>query len=100
MNKSTSQSIQKQSVSLQKFAQSLTQAEKVAATQIIKYYDVLAALKQTRLESGFTQQQLAEKASLPRTTITKIESGKHNPTIETLMTIASAMNKQIQIQVV
>jgi len=43
---------------------------------------------------------LAKKAAIPRTTITKVESGKYNPTVSTLMSIASAMNKTLQIRVV
>lgn len=92
--------IQQNSISLSHFAKSLTPEERVASKQMIKYYDMLAALKKARLKIGYTQQELADKTALPRTTITKVESGKHNPTIETLIRIASAMNKQIRIQLI
>jgi len=100
MKKNLMQVIKKNSISLDEFAKSLTPKELIIAEQKIKYYDILLELKKTRLKIGYTQQELADRASLPRTTITKIESGKHNPTLDTLMTIASAMDKQIQVQVV
>jgi DNA-binding XRE family transcriptional regulator len=64
----------------------------------IRYYDVLVELKKLRNQLGLTQEQLAYKAGLPRTTITKVESGSYNPTINTLMSIASAMNKRLQVK--
>ena len=40
---------------------------------------------------------LAKKANLPRTTITKIESGTYNPIVSTLAAMASAINKKLEI---
>lgn len=43
------------------------------------------------------KKEILKKADLPRTTITKIESGSYNPTIQTLMRISSAMDKKLKI---
>ena len=66
----------------------------------IRYYDVLVELKKLRLKLGLTQEQLAQKAELPRTTVTKIESGTYNPTLNTIMVLASAMDKKIQLRLI
>lgn len=75
----------------------LTPAEEKIAVQEVKYYFLVQAIKKMRDEFGFTQQVLAQKAQLPRTTITKIESGNYNPTIETLTAIAGAFGKELKI---
>jgi len=66
----------------------------------VRLYDLRQELRGIRKQLKLTQAELAQKASLPRTTITKIESGRYNPTINTLMTIASAMDKKLEIRFV
>ncbi len=100
MNTKLTELLKKNTISLQDFARDFSsQQEKVAADEI-RYYDVLIALKKLRKKMGLSQEQLAKKAAIPRTTITKIESGLYNPTLNTLMTISSAMDKKLQIQFV
>ena len=65
-----------------------------------KYYELLLDFKKTRQNLGFTQQELAKKAQIPRTTITKIESGNRNSTIDTLMRLAQAMGKRLELTLV
>ncbi|MBA8910695.1 helix-turn-helix domain-containing protein [Aminobacter ciceronei] len=43
-----------------------------------------------RKESGLSQEQVAERADLTQQYISGIETGKRNPTIETLYAIAKA----------
>ena len=48
-------------------------------------------LKELRKKSGWSQQKLAEKASLSYNTITKIEQGAATkPTIQTMIKVADA----------
>jgi len=75
-----------------------TEKEKRRVEERIKEYDLLMALKKIRKKLNLSQEKLAQKANLPRTTITKIESGNYNPTISTLMAIASAMDKKLEIR--
>ena len=63
-----------------------------------KYYKMVISLKKARQSKGLTQQQLAKKANKSRTMITKVESGERNATLSTLMDIASAMGRQLEIR--
>ena len=48
----------------------------------MKKYD-FSVIRMLRLKRGLTGEQLAKKAGLTRATVSKIEAGKGNPTIET-----------------
>jgi transcriptional regulator with XRE-family HTH domain len=52
-------------------------------------------LKQVRLEKGFTQERLADKANVTRMTISNIEKGRHVPTVKTLIRLADALGVEI-----
>lgn len=58
------------------------------------------ALKELRKELGLTQEELSEKSGIPRTTITKIETGYMNVSIGKLQQLANAMGKDIEISLV
>ena len=85
-------------VSLEEVFQDFTPEQEKIAEAEMRYYDVLLELKKLRNKLGLTQAELAQKALLPRTTISKIESGSYNPTLNTLMSIAAALNKNLRIQ--
>ncbi len=89
--------IEKNTISSKEFSKDFTVEQKKVVESEIKFYDIVMALKITRQKLGLTQEQLAQKANIPRTTITKVESGNYNPTLQTLMSIAAAMNKKLQI---
>lgn len=63
-----------------------------------KYYQIVVKLRELRQKIGLTQQQLAERAKLPRATVVKVESGKRNATLETLLLMAQAMGKDLEIR--
>ncbi|KKP47217.1 MAG: Toxin-antitoxin system, antitoxin component, Xre family [Candidatus Woesebacteria bacterium GW2011_GWA1_33_30] len=90
--------IKRNTVSSGSVFRDFTAKQKKIVDAEIKYYDVLVGLKNQRKRMGFSQKQLAERASLPRTTITKIESGSYNPTINTLISIAYALNKKLELK--
>jgi ribosome-binding protein aMBF1 (putative translation factor) len=46
-----------------------------------------------RRAAGLSQQQLARAAGLRQETLSRIESGKHSPTVRTVKKIEAAMNK-------
>ena len=62
-----------------------------------RYYILRMELRKQRQSKGLTQQQLADKVNMPRTMITKIESGKRNVTVSTLMDIARALGKNLVV---
>lgn len=92
------QLIREKAVSSSKLSEHFTEKDKLAVEREIRYYDLLVSLRNIRKKAGLTQLKLARKANMPRTMIAKIESGKHNPTVSTLMSLASAMNKKVKIQ--
>lgn len=50
-----------------------------------------------RKERGMTQAELARRAGIPRSNITRFESGTYNPSLEMLVKIAAALNMKLQI---
>lgn len=48
-------------------------------------------VRQLRLKRGFSQEKLAEKASLDRTFVSMIERGKRRPTLDTAKRIAEGL---------
>jgi len=65
-----------------------------------KYYEVVIELKKKREKLGLTQEQLSIMSKVPRTTITKVESGSRNATLQTIMAIAEAMGQNIELRLV
>jgi transcriptional regulator with XRE-family HTH domain len=55
--------------------------------------DLGRRIKELRLERGFTQRQLAERAELDYTYLSKIENGRleHTPSVRTLRDLARAL---------
>lgn len=47
---------------------------------------------------GMTQAELARRAGIPRTNITRFESGNYNPSLEMLVRIAAALDMSLQVQ--
>lgn len=64
-----------------------------------KYLSVLMDLKEKRKEKGLSQEEVAKKANINRITLTRLESGVGNATINTLIKIASAMNMGFNVSV-
>lgn len=55
---------------------------------------------QCRKMQGLTQAELAKKAGIPRSNITRFESGNYNPSLELLVRIAAALGMTLQMQLV
>lgn len=63
-----------------------------------KYYKLVVALRKERKERGLSQARLAALSHVPRTTITKVESGSRNATLQTLMAMAQALGKNVELR--
>ena len=59
---------------------------------------VIEQYVQCRKMQGITQAALARRAGLPRSNITRFESGSYNPSLELLVRIAAALGMKIQLQ--
>ena len=62
--------------------------------------DVVAQYVRSRKEKGITQAELARRAGIPRTNITRFESGDYNPSLEMMVRIAAALGMKLQIALV
>lgn len=62
-----------------------------------KQREILTSLKTARKEFGITQQELAKKTGIPRTTIAKIEAGFRNTTLSTMLDLAKAVNLDLKL---
>jgi putative transcriptional regulator len=53
-------------------------------------------VKESRLEQGITQAELAEMVGLARVSILSIEKGHHIPTIETALRLSQALGASLE----
>ena len=60
-----------------------------------EYKEVLARLKQARIDAGFSQQEVAEKLKKPQSYISKIESGERRLDIAELKALAVIYGKSL-----
>lgn len=58
---------------------------------------LIKQIRETRQIKRLTQKTLAERAEMPQSVIARIESGKHNPSMETLQRVARVMGKEVQL---
>lgn len=56
------------------------------------FQEIAWLLIKYRMDKGLTQQELAEKVGTSYTQISRIESGRHKPNVETLLRIAHALD--------
>lgn len=87
-------------IPLEEWSKQFTPAQKLEAQRAINYYAVVAEFKKTRKQLGLTQQQLSNKSGIDRTVIAKIETGARNTTLQSLITLADALDKKLQIKFV
>lgn len=88
----------KNTTHLKDYMSDVTNEERKLIEQEKKYYEVVVALRKKREELGMSQEELAKKANMPRTTITKVESGNRNATLRTLMSLAEAMGTTFEVR--
>ena len=84
-------------ISLKELTKNFTPEQKQVMEAEVKYYDLLVKFRVAREKKGISQEELAEKANINRTTLSKIESGIRNATLETLMRIASALGMDLKL---
>lgn len=63
-------------------------------------HSVIEQYVQCRKMQGITQAELAKRAGIPRSNITRFESGNYNPSLEQMVRIAAALGMKLQIQLV
>lgn len=58
---------------------------------------LVKALIEARNAAGMTQQQLSSNAEIDQAVLSRIESGKANPSIRTLQKVAKGLDKKLVI---
>lgn len=60
-------------------------------------HTLVKALVEARNEAGMTQQQLSSVSEIDQAVLSRIESGKANPSIRTLQKVAKGLGKKLVI---
>ncbi len=60
-------------------------------------YAIIDAVIAARLEKKMTQAELAERADMRQSNISRFESGNYNPSVEFLQRLAGALDKRLEI---
>ena len=71
----------------------------VVPKQLSPRYDVVRQLKDARKAQDITQEVLAERVGTKKSNISRLESGKYNPSLDFLIKVAGSLGKQIQIKI-
>ena len=59
---------------------------------------IIAQLVEARLEQGISQAELARRLGIQRSGISRLESGTQNPTLDMILKIASALGKDVSLE--
>ena len=63
-------------------------------------YDITEMLIQARISSRVSQKELAARAGLRQSNLSRIENGQCTPSLNTLQKIAHGLGKRLQVQFV
>lgn len=61
-------------------------------------YAVISAMIRARIKKGLTQEKLAKKIGTKQSVISRLESGRANPSIAFLKKLAEALGASLQVQ--
>ena len=59
--------------------------------------DIIAQLVEARLEKGVSQAELARRIGTQRSNLCRLESGLQNPSLDMILKIADALDKQVSL---
>ena len=61
--------------------------------------EVARQLKEVRKAEGMTQEYLAELVGTKKSNISRLESGRYNPSLDFLVKVADGLGRQISVKV-
>ena len=61
--------------------------------------EVAQQLREVRKSQGMTQELLADRVGTKKSNISRLESGRYNPSLHFLVKVAGGLGKQIQVKV-
>ncbi len=86
------------SILLSDFIASLPEEEQRHIKERARQYELLFAFRRARKAKQISQAELAKKANINRTTLSQIETGQRNATLEVLMSLADALGMNLEIK--
>jgi len=66
--------------------------------RLAPYYELASHLIDIRIKNGFTQSELAAKIGTAQSSIARLESGRHNPSLRLLEKVAAATGTRLSIK--
>lgn len=73
---------------------------KVEYDKLQPEFAVIRAVIEARMKRGVTQEELAEKVGTKQSVISRLESGRGNPSVNFLKRLAAALNSHLEINFV
>ena len=61
-------------------------------------FEIARAVIRARIEKGLTQKELAQKIGTKQSVISRLESGRANPSVAFLKKLAQALNSHLEIR--
>jgi DNA-binding XRE family transcriptional regulator len=61
-------------------------------------YQIISAIINARIELNITQQELANRVGTSKSSISRLESGNYNPSLEYLEKLARGLGKKLHIE--
>ena len=61
--------------------------------------EIASQLRHVRKEQGMTQERLAEKVGTRKSNISRLESGRYNPSLDFLEKVAGGLGREIEVKV-
>ena len=62
-------------------------------------FDFIRMLIRKRIEKGLSQEELAERVGTRQSAISRLESGRYNPSFKILRKVAQALDSEIKISI-
>lgn len=62
-------------------------------------YEVARQLKEARKAQNITQEVLAERIGTKKSNISRLESGRYNPSLDFLIRVAEGLGRRVQITI-
>ena len=62
-------------------------------------YDVISQIIEVRKQQNITQEELARRVGTQKSNISRLESGKYNPSLDFLIKVADSLGKKVKISI-
>ena len=91
----------KTSISFNEFKQEvlLDEAVRTEYEKIRPRYDVISQIIEVRKQQNITQEELARRVGTQKSNISRLESGKYNPSLDFLIKVADSLGKKVKISI-